>query len=138
MNWLSADYPPFNQAELAEIAKYAAGVRPKAGLQWGSGAPFRQPNGFFGVYFERTSRPLLYQLAGGRQQGWLRSLTFTVPHWMVVAVAAVMPAWRGLVSHRRRRLERRRHLGLCVGCGYDVRASPDRCPECGRLAPARG
>ncbi|MEM6313594.1 MAG: hypothetical protein AAF743_05880 [Planctomycetota bacterium] len=56
-----------------------------------------------------------------------------VPSWGVlgvVAIAAVLVLWPMLRT--RRRLAR----GLCPACGYDLRHSPDRCPECGLSRPA--
>jgi hypothetical protein len=51
-----------------------------------------------------------------------------VPHWLPAVLLAVLPlAWIGV--HRRR--VRRATRGLCSRCGYDLRASPGRCPECG-------
>jgi hypothetical protein len=44
---------------------------------------------------------------------------------------SVLPAWR-LARLPHRRAARRRARGHCVGCGYDLRGSADRCPECGR------
>jgi hypothetical protein len=32
---------------------------------------------------------------------------------------------------RKRRIFQRQQLGLCLVCGYDLRGSPNRCPECG-------
>ena len=57
-----------------------------------------------------------------------------VPHWSLVLLTALPPVlWLGVISRLKRRNRRKR--GLCANCGYDLRASSDRCPECGTLVP---
>jgi len=55
--------------------------------------------------------------------------TFTIPYWLLFLVTAVAPGiWLT------KRLRRKRTLpGLCPKCQYDLRATPDRCPECGTV-----
>ncbi len=53
------------------------------------------------------------------------------PHWFFALLFAALPATQ-LRSILRTR--RRNRVGLCQHCGYDLRASPDRCPECGHAA----
>ena len=55
------------------------------------------------------------------------------PVWAVALATAVLPAWWVPRERRLRKAERRQRSGLCPRCGYDLRASPDRCPECGGL-----
>ena len=61
-------------------------------------------------------------------QSPMRGAFLSLPLYFPVVIFAAYPIYRCLPIHRRRR---RKKLGLCVKCGYDLRASKDRCPECG-------
>ena len=52
---------------------------------------------------------------------------------IAIVVAGMNRGLRGAVavSSRLSRADRRRMQNLCVKCGYDLRASKERCPECG-------
>ncbi len=55
--------------------------------------------------------------------------TLMIPFWIPLGVIGYV-VWRLRFSPanlRRRRIK----LGLCLACGYDLRASKERCPECG-------
>ena len=52
-----------------------------------------------------------------------------LPVWMPTAMLGGLLTWTYSPIHRRRK---RKKLGLCVKCGYDLRGSKERCPECGQ------
>jgi hypothetical protein len=60
----------------------------------------------------------------------------TIPLWYFTAAFLILLAFRFIGNLQRRR--RRRENGLCPRCGYDLRESPDRCPECGMAAMTVG
>jgi hypothetical protein len=65
---------------------------------------------------------------------WFRSRQLVVPAWILLALSAPLPAvWITRALHQRRRAA----FNRCPGCGYDLRATPARCPECGGLPADR-
>jgi hypothetical protein len=67
----------------------------------------------------------------GPLRGEERLRGFFLPWWVIVTLFATLPAaWTARYFRRLRaaRLSRKNH---CPTCGYDLRATPGRCPECG-------
>jgi hypothetical protein len=60
-------------------------------------------------------------------------------HWMFAAAFCILPLSiaLGFIRKRVRDLLRQRG-GKCPSCGYDLCATPDRCPECGAVPKAKG
>ncbi len=81
---------------------------------------------------EQHIKPFGSRRFGGRLTmtgGFPGLTTHSVPLWipsvvfLVLGLSCVVPP-----AYRNRK---RKKLGLCLSCGYDLRGSKDRCPECG-------
>ena len=88
---------------------------------------YPDPTFFWGGAGAWTSRPLPGFRYGEADHGGTRRLG-VLPLAALSALFALRPAYWLLTRTRR---GRRRDATHCRQCGYDLRATPDRCPECG-------
>jgi hypothetical protein len=72
-----------------------------------------------------------FQVTDVNQPGF-NVIDIRIPYWILASLTA-MPAGWWMLRHLRQP-----NPGLCPTCGYDLRASPDRCPECGRVPTTLG
>lgn len=77
-----------------------------------------------GFHYQTTHFSVPYDWARGTE-------TIAVfPLWAPFVMSSILPVlW--LRGHLR--LRARARGGRCLRCGYDLRATPDRCPECGTV-----
>jgi hypothetical protein len=86
-------------------------------------------NGQLGFFIRRGTPAIFFSGGPPLYNGW----QITAPYWLLTTgvLLCLLPPARQMLHQRRNR--RRLAAGLCGHCGYDLRATPDRCPECGTV-----
>ena len=113
------------------------------GLKYDRDAAYPATLELLGVFFlcssDATVRLVHWDRAGfawtHRRSSRDLIVTAVAPFWSVaLAIAASPLGWTTLrLRAARRRARHRKNSGLCPACGYDLRATPYRCPECGAI-----
>ncbi len=119
-----AAHPPFNRS--ADVAGFGVIYMRSKALSIGiseliDGDPFS------------ATRPARYRYHSAPPPVAHLSRGITVPGWFLFCCFAVYPFAQVVCLRRHLRMVRRRERGLCVSCGYDLRVTPGRCPECGAV-----
>jgi hypothetical protein len=76
-----------------------------------------------------TRARLGFRYQSGTGGPWGRCFLIALPLWAIISPCAL--ALMG-IAIRAARVRVRSRRGACAACGYDLRATPQRCPECGR------
>jgi len=113
-HWTDSPYNPVLGRRLMHLNPYAFG---------------------FGYEEGSTRLPVMYHGFDTHPTPAVRAVTyctFSIPMAVPMLLLFLIPA-SAVFAARRRRLRRKDRLarGLCPSCGYDLRASPQQCPECG-------
>jgi hypothetical protein len=97
--------------------------------------PFGPPRANFRPWFAIDARDRTWAnstaVPGGVATTTSRGVAISC--WVPAGLFAILPT---VVVLRHWRARRRRRTQCCLTCGYDLRATPGRCPECGTVTGA--
>ena len=135
--WKPADAPPYYRAYAGRgVVRLGGGQydfdRPPHLDYSRDPAPTRQTGYHPGTLADRLD----FDFHRGSDSKGMPSSNAIFPLWSVALTTAVLPALWIRRVRRDRTLRRRANAGQCPSCGYDLRATPERCPECGRVPAA--
>ncbi len=97
-------------------------------LVWSSHWNLEGAKTFAGFIWHRRTKSSLFSV-DPKDFSWIPAgWSMVIPYWFPTLLFTLPPLLWMAVVRRRRNLKK---TGLCPTCGYDLRATPDRCPECG-------
>jgi hypothetical protein len=136
--WLRSDWGRVTIMRVSNASARQAYETGSGGFSGTNPGPIAGQRKFFGITYT-WGRSLLGRTIGptlrttGRGSYW--ALTFYHP--LLIAPLGSPAILHGtlyfLRRHRDQRIKRRLAAMVCVKCGYDMRATPDCCPECGTM-----
>jgi predicted RNA-binding Zn-ribbon protein involved in translation (DUF1610 family) len=101
-----------------------------------SSKPYFYDHSFLGFGGKRTQEPRIWRGYPSRREIDYTTIAtiYFVPLWFCAVIFSILPLVEG---YRRTRRILRFRYGRCVHCGYDLRASSEKCPECGHIVQKR-
>ena len=128
---LVSDFAPGSRRVGSETHFYTQRLSPQAVWNGGRSGYPPQPQWHLGCIWQSYAR--YHMPFGPTDKGFItQHRLIVVPYRWIALMFAFLPAV-GLIVIVRSRRSRRATDSRCRTCGYDLRATPQRCPECGTV-----